>query len=160
MQAALFFPAKLESRKWEKTSYSNSCFLFLFFSDENWCSSISATPTFSKPFIPYKCGTWLLKLSVRSHLKATVVFASVSDHHVDSFKSCHFAMWIIRIMFLWWPSRTGSTGHPGRESLWGWSPAQPLTCDSLLGQLCPPCLQRTLKCLYCFIPMSQWITCI
>lgn len=64
---------------------------------QSWGGSISAIPTFSKHLLPHKSGTWLLKWSVRSYFIAIVVFVGVSDHHFNSFKSCRFAIWFIRI---------------------------------------------------------------
>lgn len=63
---------------------------------QSWDGSISAIPTFSKPLPSHKSGTWLLKWSVRSYFIAIVVFVGVSDHHLNSFKSCRFAICCIK----------------------------------------------------------------
>lgn len=64
------------------------------------CVYISASLTFPKSFLPHKCGTYHLTLSLGSLLKAMVVSVHVSDHCADSFMSVYLIGFRIHILMV------------------------------------------------------------
>lgn len=116
------------------------------------CVATSQLPwCFLNPFYPTSMAPGSFSYQWDWQIKAMVLFAGVTDHCVDSFKSHHCTMWIIRIRVLimeWKVFETETLQHSWERGGTG-SWAQPLSYDRPIPSLCAKNFERPLLFLLC-----------